>query len=317
MSIKIIGTGIGFPKKAVSNEDLSKYVDTNDEWIVTRTGIKNRYVCVEETLTDLCATAAISAINKAGLNKDDIDLIICSTLNGDYITPSLSCSVAEQLNLPKPAFDINAACAGFIYALSVAEGYLLSGRYKTILLICAEKMSKHVDWNDRRTCVVFGDGAAACVLTKGNALKYLNLTVKPDVKMLRMDVGNGNSPFAPKKERGFLHMDGQDVFKFAVNTVDTQVKLALDALNLKLEDIDYFLLHQANKRIIDYARTKLHQPEEKVPVNIDRYANISSATIPVLIDEMLGDGRLKKGTRLLMTAFGAGLTTGTCVLEWE
>lgn len=317
MSIKIIGTGTGFPEKAVSNEELSKFVDTNDEWIVTRTGIKNRYICTEETLTDLCAEAAQSALTKAGLSKDDIDLIICSTLNGDYITPSLACSVAERLNIPKPAFDINAACAGFIYALSVAEGYILSGRYKNILIISAEKMSKHVDWKDRRTCVVFGDGGAACIVTRGSALKYLNLTVKPDVKLLKIDAGNGNSPFAARQDRSFLHMDGQDVFRFAVNTIDTQVKLALDAVKLSTEDIDYFLLHQANKRIIDYARNKLHQPEERVPVNIDRYANISSATIPVLIDEMLSDGRIKKGTRLLMTAFGAGLTTGTCIMEWE
>ena len=197
----------------------------------------------------------------------------------------------------------------------MAEGYILSGRYKNILIISAEKMSKHVDWQDRRTCVVFGDEPQPA-LTRALRLNILTLPLSRMLSCYKIDTGNGNSPFAPQQDRSFLH-GRAGCFRFAVNTIDTQVKLALDAVKLSTEDIDYFLLHQANRRIIDYARNKLHQPEEKVPVNIDRYANISSATIPVLIDEMLSDGRIKKGTRLLMTAFGAGLTTGTCIMEWE
>ncbi len=317
MSIKIIGTGCGFPEKIVTNAELSRMVDTSDEWIVSRTGIKSRRVCREETLAQLCRDAAEKALAKAGLTAGDIDLIVCSTLNGDYITPSLSCSVAELLGAACPAFDINAACAGFIYALSVAEGFLLTGRYRNVLLISAEKMSKHVDWTDRSTCVLFGDGAAACVVVPGGALRYIKLTVKPDTSLLRIDCGNGNSPFAPPKKTGFLHMKGQDVFKFAVTNIDTNVKHAMDSLNLTPDDIDYFVFHQANKRIIDYARAKLGQPEEKMPLNIENTGNISSATIPILLDKMLDDGRLRPGKRLLMTAFGAGLTTGTCIMVWE
>jgi|AGTN01.2.fsa_nt_gi 3-oxoacyl-(acyl-carrier-protein) synthase III len=317
MSIKIIGTGCGFPKKAVSNAELCTLVDTSDEWIISRTGIKSRYICTDESLTDLCQTAAEKAIMSAGLTTADIDLIICSTLNGDYITPSLACSVVEQMKMSCPGFDVNAACAGFIYALSVAEGFILTKRYKNILIISAERMSKHADWRDRSTCVLFGDGAGACVVTEGNALRYIKLTVKPDASLLHIESGNGNSPFAPAKSPGYLRMKGQDVFKFAVTNIDTNVKLALDSQNMTADDIDYYVFHQANKRIIDYARGKLGQPEEKIPLNIENYGNISSATIPILLDKMVGDGRIRKGTRLLLTAFGAGLTTGTCVIVWE
>ncbi len=317
MSVKIIGTGCAFPKRAVTNDELAAMVDTSDEWISARTGIKSRFVCTEESLAEICGEAAGKAIEKAGLTPADMDLIICSTLNGDYITPSLACTVAEKLGVCCPAFDINAACAGFVYALGVAEGFILSGRHKNILIVSAEKMSKHIDWHDRATCVLFGDGAGACVVTKGGALRFIRLTVKPDAGLLHIDCGNGNSPFAPKKETGYLHMKGQDVFKFAVTNIDTNVKLAMDSLNLTADDIDYFVFHQANRRIIEYARARLGQPEEKMPLNIENYGNISSATIPILLDRMLDDGRIKPGTKLLMTAFGAGLTTGTCVLVWE
>jgi 3-oxoacyl-[acyl-carrier-protein] synthase-3 len=317
MSIKIIGTGTGLPEKEVTNAELSGLVDTSDEWITSRTGIKSRHICTTETLAELCATAAEKAIKNAGLTAADIDLVICSTLNGDYITPSLACCVTKNMNMNCPAFDVNAACAGFIYALSVAEGLILTKRHKNILIVSAERMSKHTDWKDRSTCVLFGDGAGAVVVTEGEALKFIRLTVKPDTSLLYIECGNGNSPFAPEKKTGYLHMRGQDVFKFAVTNIDTNVKAAMDSLNMTPDDIDYFIFHQANKRIIDYARAKLRQPEDKIPLNIENTGNISSATIPILLDRMVGDGRLKPGTRLLMTAFGAGLTTGTCIMVWE
>lgn len=318
MSLKIIGTGKGIPKKSVSNTDLSAFVETNDEWITLRTGIKNRYVCTDESLTDLCQTASLSAMKRAGIGAADIDLILCSTLGGDYVTPSLACALSERLKAGCPAFDINAACSGFIYALDIAALYLNSNKATNILIVCAEMMSKHVDWTDRSTCVLFGDGAGACVVTKGTALQYINLTASGDTKTLCLPSSTGNSPFITnKRENCFLHMEGQDVFKFAVGMIEKETKLALKAMNLSPEDVDYYILHQANRRIVDSARTRLKQPEEKFPVNIDRYGNISSASIPILLDEMLEDGKIKPGDTLYMSVFGAGMTTGSCVMIWE
>jgi 3-oxoacyl-[acyl-carrier-protein] synthase-3 len=318
MSLKIIGTGRGIPKRSVTNDELSAMVDTNDEWIYSRTGIKSRFICTDESLTDLSVMAATAAIKKANINVNDIDLVICSTIGGDYATPSLACAVAERLEIVAPSFDVNAACAGFIYVLDIASMYVDTNKAKNILIVCAEMMSKHADWTDRSTCVLFGDGAGACVVTKGDALKYIKVTASPDLKLLNLKNGNGNSPFVTIPEvAGFLQMDGQEVFKFAVSSVEKGLSEALEKLNLVPEDIDYFVLHQANKRIIDAARTRLKQPEEKFPSNIERYGNMSSATILVLLDEMLDDGKIKKGDKIFMTAFGAGLTTGALVMFWE
>lgn len=317
MSLKIISTGRALPRRSVSNHEVSALVDTNDEWVTTRTGIHSRYVCEDETLTDLCERAALQALEKSGIDRSDIDMVICSTAGGDYIFPSLACSITEKLEICCPAFDINAACTGFIYALDLASAYISSGKAENILILCAEMMSKHVDWNDRSTCILFGDGAGACIVAKGNSLRYVKLTTKGDTKILYREDGNGNTPFSTRKERGFVHMQGQEVFKFAVNMIETHTKAALEALSLEAEDIDLFLLHQANKRIIDFAKTKLKQPDEKFPINIQRYGNISSASIPILLDELLEEKRIKKGDKLLLSAFGAGLTAGTCVIIWE
>jgi 3-oxoacyl-[acyl-carrier-protein] synthase-3 len=266
----------------------------------------------------LSATAAIQAIEGSGLKADDIDLIICSTIGGDSRTPSLACCASERIGVKCPAFDINAACAGFIYTLEVADGFLHSGKAKNILIICAEMMSAHIDWNDRNTSVLFGDGAAACVVTEGNALRYLTLSTTPNTSILNLPSGTGNSPFIrDKKENGFLRMQGQEVFRFAVNVVDAEVKQTLQTLKISPEHIDWYILHQANKRIIDSIRTKLNQPESKFPVNIDRYGNISSVSIPLLLYEMLEEGKIKPGDILFISAFGAGLTTGSCVMIWE
>ncbi|HPD88116.1 MAG TPA: beta-ketoacyl-ACP synthase III [Oscillospiraceae bacterium] len=317
MSLKIIGTGRALPQKAVSNDELSSFLDTSDEWITSHTGVKNRYVCTEESLTDLCESAAKKALLASGLRPPEIDLVLCSTMGGDFVTPSLACAAAERLGLSCPAFDLNAACSGFLYALDVAAAYLTCGRAKKILILSAEMMSKHVDWSDRATCVLFGDGAGACVVTAGTALQYLHLTAEGDTGILFREDGSGSSPFREKKERGFVKMQGQGVFKFAVRMIETQTKAALESLSLTADDIDYYLLHQANKRILDFAREKLGQPEEKFPSNIHRYGNISSASVPILLDELLEQGKIQKGAKLLMSAFGAGLTAGTCVMSWE
>jgi len=317
MSLKIIGLGKGIPEKCVSNDDLSSFLDTNDEWIFSRTGIKSRHVCTEETLTDLAVTAAMQAIDKSTLTVTDIGLVICTTIGGDFRTPSLACCVSERIGVECPAFDINAACSGFIYALDAASLYLNQNKAKNILIVCAEMMSKHVDWNDRSTCVLFGDGAAACVVTKGNALKYINLTTTGNSKMINLASGTGNSPFMPNSTFEYMRMEGQEVFKFAVNIVESELKQAMRALEMDVEHIDRFVLHQANKRIIESIRTKLRQPTEKFPVNIDRYGNMSSVTIPLLLFEMLENSEIKPGDILFMSAFGAGMTSGSCVMIWE
>lgn len=318
MSLKIIGTGRGIPQKPVSNNDLAAIMDTTDEWITSRTGIKNRYISTDESMTDLCEKATNNALTKAKMTIDDIDMIICSTMCGDYITPSLACCVGERLNKSCPAFDINAACSGFVYALDMAQAYIETKKAKTILIICAEFMSHLVDWKDRATCVLFGDGAGACIVTEGNALKYINLTADGDTKSLAQKSGTGNSPFTLEpREQGSLVMEGQVIFKFAVSMIESQAKLAIETLGITFDSIDYYLLHQANKRILDSARTRLKQPEEKFPININNYGNTSSATVPILLDEMIEAGKIKKGDTLLMSAFGGGLTTGTCILVWE
>ena len=318
MSLKIIGMGKGIPERCITNDDLAEFLDTDDDWIVSRTGIKTRYICTNETLTELSATAAKQALDKANLTTDDISLIICATLGGDYRTPSHACAVAEQLGTKCPAFDINAACTGFVYALDIASIYLKAGKAENILIICAEMMSSQMDWNDRNTCILFGDGAAACVVTAGNALKYISLSAIADTTILNLHVDTGNSPFVTEKRgKGYLQMQGQEVFKFAVGIVGKDVKQALETTDISPEQIDYFILHQANKRIIDSIRVKLKQPEEKFPVNIDKYGNLSSVSIPLLLSEMLDEGKINQGDTLFISAFGAGLTAGSCILVWE
>jgi len=318
MSLKIIGMGKGIPEKCVTNDDLTEFIETDDEWIVTRTGIKTRYVCTHETLTDLSVTASTQALENAGLAASDIDLIICATLGGDYRTPSQACSVAEQIGTNCPAFDINAACTGFVYALEVASCYLVAGKIKNILILCAEMMSTQMDWNDRNTCILFGDGAAAAVVTAGNALKFISLSATADTDILNLPADTGNSPFIKtKKGRDYLYMQGQEVFKFAVNVVGPDMEQALEALDMNPGEIDWYLIHQANKRIVDSIRRRLKQPEEKFPVNIGKYGNLSSVSIPLLLNEMLEEGKLKTGDTIFMSAFGAGLTSGSCILVWE
>lgn len=322
MGLRIVATSRAMPERIVTNKELTEFLDTTDEWIVSKTGIKSRAVCTGESLTDLSEKAARLALSKASMDSQDIDYIICSTISGDYVIPSLACAVSERLGTACPAFDINVACSGFIYALDIASAYLTAGRAKNILIISADIMSSLVDWTDRAVSVLFGDGAGACIVTDGDSLKYMNLTAMGDTKTIRQIAGIGNNPFArtdskANEGRGFVQWEGQEVFKFAVHSIEREVNLALDTLGLSPEDISFFVLHQANKRIIDSARRRLNQPEEKFPVNIDRYGNTSSATIPVLLDEMMEDGKIKRGDMLLLAAFGSGLATGACVLAWE
>jgi 3-oxoacyl-[acyl-carrier-protein] synthase III len=318
MSIKIISTGSALPEKALSNTELAELVDTNDEWIKSRTGISSRHVCTDETISDLAASAAAKALAKSGLKVEEIDLILCSTISGDYTTPSLSCIVGLRLGAKCPAIDLNAACAGFTYALDVAAAYIETKRAKNVLIVSAEMMSKHIDWTDRNTCVLFGDGAGAAIVTEGNALKYMHLVAEPNIPFLFLEGKTGNSPFYKHNvTEGYLKMDGQEVFKFAVTTIEREVKTAVESLGITKDDIDLYVLHQANMRILKTAQDRLKEPESKFPSNIHDTGNMSSATIPVLLDQLLEAGKIKKGDTLFMSAFGAGLTAGSCVMVWE
>ena len=317
MNFQIIGTGSSHPACVKTNDDLAKLVDTSDEWITTRTGIRSRYISTGETLTDLSCDAAQKALENAGVTPKELDLIICSTIRGDYLTPSLACVVQQRLGATCPAFDLNAACSGFVYSLDVAAGFFSRGTVKKVLIISAEMMSKMVDWNDRATCVLFGDGAGAAVLAEGNHLLSCKLTAQGDTELLYIPHVNGNSPFYDwPDQHPFLFMNGQGVYKFAVAAMERDVLDVVRQAGITLDDVSYLLPHQANLRIIETGRKKLGLPPEKVLTNIDKHGNISSACIPTLLDEQNRKGTFHKGDILVLCAFGGGLTTGACVLKW-
>ena len=318
MSFQILGTGSAHPACSQTNDDLSAFLDTSDEWITTRTGIKERRVITTETLSELATKAAEHALEMAGISAEDLDFIICSTIRGDYITPSLACVVAKNLGAHCAAFDVNAACSGFVYAMDCAAGYFERGRAEHILVVSAEAMSKMVDWNDRATCVLFGDGAGAAVLAEGSDLLSIELTTTGDYEYLRIPRGENACPmYRHPSERPVLHMNGREVYKFAVNAMVTGLQNAVAAAGLKESDIDHVMPHQANMRIIEAAKAKLSFAPEKYFYNITRYGNTSAACIPMMLDEANRAGKLKKGDYIAMAAFGGGLTSGSAVLRWN
>ena len=318
MSFTILGTGRGLPEQIIENKKMAEYLDTSDEWIISRTGIHERRICREESATDLAVTAAEKALSAARLPADQLDLILCSTIGGDYVTPSLACCVAGRLGAACPSFDLNAGCVGFLYSLQTAAAYLDSSRAEKILIICLERMSSWVDWDHRSICVLFGDGAGACVLGKGSSLKYLHIGSEGDPTPLNRPISNGNNPFTTRPSAPeILYMDGRKIFKFATRILEAEIARALDQARISYEDISLFLVHQANARIIEHVRKKLGQPEEKFPMNLCRYGNTSSASIPILLDELLEEGIIKPGQTLFLGAFGAGLTYGSAIIEYE
>ena len=319
MSFNITGTGSSHPKRLVTNNDLAAFLDTSDEWIYTRTGIKERRVLSDESLLDLAYDSATAALEDAGVKAEELDLIIVATLQGDYITPSMSCLLSKRLGaVCSRQLDINMACSGFIFALDTADAYFASGKVKKALIVCAEAMSRLTDWQDRSTCVLFGDGAGAVVLEAGDGYASASLTVDGAYENLYVPIAEGNSPFSLNTgKKAYLKMDGQEIYIFAVSAVVREIKAVLEKAGMDADEPDYYILHQANTRIIDSARKKLGQPPEKFPQNLDRYGNTSSATIPMLLDELNRAGKLKKGAKLILCSFGAGLTTGTCALEWK
>ncbi|MGL5438988.1 MAG: beta-ketoacyl-ACP synthase III [Filifactoraceae bacterium] len=315
MGLRIIGTGSVLPANIKKNTELG--IETDDEWIRSRTGIESRYVCVDESVSDLATGSAIRALENANIGSDELDLIICTTISAEYITPSLACIVQGRIGANCPAFDINVACTGFVYALNIASAFLESGHMKRILIVSAEQMSRLVDWSDKSTCILFGDGAGAVVVEEGRDLLSIKLTSSGDITPLKAANVIGNSPFFKSENSDtFIKMNGQDVYKFAVASICKDIKDVLDMANISEDEIDHVLTHQANIRIIDAAKGRLKIKEDKYFTNLHKYGNTSSASIPILMDEMNRGNLLKTDEVMVLSAFGSGLATGACVLRW-
>lgn len=306
MCTRIIGTGSYIPKKVITNDDLSHTLDTSDAWISTRTGIHNRHIAEGMTSSDMAYMAARRAVDDSGLNPADIDVIIVATSSPDYAFPSTAALVQAKLEAVNAAcFDISAACTGFIYAYSIAQGYIAGGMYKNILIIGTEVMSEHVDWKDRSVCVLFGDGAGAAMLTADKD----NLSSV----MIHSDGGRGNVLTCGKDN---IFMDGQEVFKFAVKTVPMSIQDILNKEHIRADDVGMYILHQANQRIIQAVSKRLGISMEKFPMNMQEYGNTSAASIPILLDELNRNNRLVRDELIVMSGFGAGLSWGSIVLNW-
>ena len=315
--MKIIGTGRAHPAKVVTNAMLEKFLDTSDEWIKTRTGMSERRVISSEKLEDLAAEASLQAIADAGLKPTDIDYIICSNVVNEYITPGLGCIVQGAIGAKCACVDVNAACSGFIYALDMADDRLKSGKAKNILVVAAEEPTRMVDWNDRSLWVLFGDGAGAVVVSEGEGMICSRLTTTSKTDCLHYLRKLEPTPYITKDEYSApMYMNGKEVFKTAVLSSSRDIKVMLDEACLKPSDIKYYVLHQANMRIIEAIANWLKLDMSHFPTNVERCGNTSSASVPLLLDELAREGKLQKGDKILMSAFGAGFTTGACIIEW-
>ena len=326
MSFHIMGTGSALPARVVTNEDLSQFLDTSDEWIVERTGIRTRHVCVTEELDELAAEAARAALADAGVSAEELDLIVGTTCSSEHTAPAVACAVRQLVGASCPAFDVNGACAGFVYALDAADGWFARGRARRVLVVSAEKLSRCVDWTDRATCVLFGDGAAAAVLGEGgDSPLYTNLTCQDDYQAITIPIGAGNSPFdeglrarqEEPEQSPYLHQRGREVFKFAVTHIVSELRLLSERTGVALSDVDHFVFHQANRRIIDAGVERLGIDPAKVAITIDHAGNVSSACIPLSLDELSRAGRLRDGELVALFGFGAGLVTGAMLVRWQ
>lgn len=333
MNVKIIGTGSYLPDKVLTNLELSGMVDTSDEWITSRTGIKERRISCGETTWQLALNASLKALEDAKLTAQDIDMIICATVTPDYFFPSMGCILQLKLGARKNTvcFDVSAACSGFVYATDVAKLYIESGRVKTVLVVSSECLSKIVDYGDRKTCVLFGDGAGAAVLTAatddvsriidtklisdGSGAETLlcravkRTTVFSKIKSV-IKLGNKTA------DKFTLSMDGQEVFRFAVSTVPNLITSVLERNGMTAGDVKFIIPHQANMRIIQSTVKKLGISGDKVVVNLDKYGNTSSASVPICLDELARSGRLEKGDVIVLVAFGAGYTAAAALIRW-
>lgn len=320
MGIRVIGTGSAVPERVITNDDLAAIMDTSDEWIRTRTGIAERHILSDgESLTDLATAAAERAIEMSGVAPEDIGVVICSTLRGDYLTPGVAALVSNGLSVPSGAviYDINMACSGFVVALNAAAAHLAAGASKYALVIAAEGLSRLVDWSDRGTSVLVGDGAGAVVVEYGESFLWdFEMRTDSDPSVLHVNRTTDNCPYNTEENDGFMIMAGQEVYKFAVSSVVERVGSILQRNSLTVEDVSKVLLHQANMRINRSAVSKLGGGEDKFPHNMERYGNSSSATVPILFDELARKNTFRCGDKIILCAFGAGMTSAACLVEW-
>ena len=304
---KICGTGSYVPVEYMDNHELSRTVETSDEWIRERTGIVKRHIAKEDTTVSMAIKAAKQALTDSELCEEEIDLLIVSTISSNVILPCTACEVQKEIHaINATCFDLNAACTGFLFAYNTAQAYIAAGMCKNVLLIGAECLSTLIDWKDRTTCILFGDGAGAVVLRaeKGNLYRTVSCSDGRKGTALTCDMGD------------YIKMNGQEVFKFAVRQVPEAIAGVLKENNLKEEDIAHFILHQANRRIVEAVARRMNVELDKFPMNLQEYGNTSSASIPLLLDEMNHQGKLKRGQKLILAGFGAGLSWGASVLEW-
>lgn len=323
----ILGLGMALPKTVLTNFDLEKMVDTSDKWIVERTGIKERRIAKEESCSDLGALAVKEALIDANLSVSEIDALIVASGSPEMIFPSTACLIQEKLGLKKNilAFDLQAACSGFLYGLAVADSLIKSGAYQRVALVGTEKISAFVDWKDRNTCVLFGDGAGAAIIgpavEENSGFEAFSLfSDGSKASLLYIPAGGSGMPASletVKKRKHFIKMHGREVFKLAVKNVTAACREILEETKLLPEDVDYFLAHQANERIITAIANQLGISEEKAVINISRYGNTSAASIPIALTEIYKSGKLKKGSVILLAAFGGGLTWGAALLRWN
>ncbi|MCH5341619.1 MAG: ketoacyl-ACP synthase III [Acetatifactor sp.] len=321
MSIRIIGTGSALPEKIVGNRDLTELVETSDEWIKERTGIGSRHISTGETLVSLTANACERALENAGREAADVELLLVATCSPERNIPCAACQVQSAIGANQAvAFDLNAACAGFLFALNTAWAYVEAGIYKNALVAGGEVLSKIVDWTDRGTCILFGDGAGAVYVEKcetGGILGFVQHSDGTKGDVLKCDSRALKNPYVDRPmEAQYVQMDGREVFAFAVRQVPASIQEVLEKTGIGAADIDLFVLHQANKRIIEGISKRLSVDLDRFPINLDRVGNMSAAAIPVLLDELNRQGRLKSGMKLVLSGFGAGLTYGACVMEW-
>ena len=332
-TIRITGTGSALPGRIVTNKELEQMVETSDEWIRERTGIGERHVSVGETVVTLGSEAACKALEQAGKRAEEIDLILVATRSPEQYLPCCACQVQAAIGAVNAlAFDVNAACSGFLFALNTADAYLRTGLAENALVIGSEVLSKLVDWTDRGSCILFGDGAGAVVVERCEASPgILGRALHSDGTgggVLQCGARELTTPYArtsaaktDQKQQTddrehYIQMDGQEVYRFATRRVPQCIEEALADAGLAVPDIDLFVLHQANARIIDAVAKRLHADREKFPTNLERVGNLSSASIPVLLDEQHRQGKLHRGDRIVLAGFGAGLTIGACVMTW-
>ena len=321
-SSRIVYTGSYVPERIVTNDELSKIVDTNDEWISSRTGIKKRHVSEGENASDFATKTANAIIKRGNINPLDIELIIVATVSSDYSTPSTACVVQANIGAKNAvAFDITAACSGFVYALSVADKFIKTGVYKNVMVIGTEVLSKLTDWTDRTTCVLFGDGSAGAFVERSESGGIIAEDIGSDGEkgmsltanhILPSNAFNGMEKEAPS----CINMDGKAVFQFATRQVPKSINKIIEETKISIDDIKYVVPHQANYRIIEVISRKTGIPMDKFYINIENYANTSSATIPIALDEMVQAGMLERGDKILITGFGGGLTWGSMLIEW-